>query len=164
PELAAYMQWLGAYQAMAFDSGGSATVVARLPGLPAPAVVNSPSDGRERPVANALLIHSTSVPGPAVKLLVNANQPLRLFAGAAAGAGGAVGGAGRRAGAGRGRAGLGARRRGREAGESRRQPRGGTAGPRVRGAGGHGARVIAVRGTNGPPGSEVHAVNAAIDV
>ena len=82
PELAAYMQWLGAYQAMAFDSGGSATVVARLPGLPAPTVVNSPSDGRERPVANALLIHSASVPGAAIKLLVNASQPLRLFAGA----------------------------------------------------------------------------------
>lgn len=82
PELASYMQWLGAYQAMAFDSGGSATMVARLPGQPQPTVVNSPSDGRERPVANALLVYSTSVPGPAVKLLVNANQPLRLFAGA----------------------------------------------------------------------------------
>lgn len=84
PEFGAYMQWLGAYQAMAFDSGGSATLVARLPGQPAPAVVNSPSDGRERPVADALLIESTSVPGPAVKLLVNANQPLYLFTGAAA--------------------------------------------------------------------------------
>jgi hypothetical protein len=82
PELASYMQWLGAYQAMAFDSGGSATIVARLPGQPAPSVLNSPSDGQERPVANALLVYSTSVPGPAIKLLVNANQPLRLFAGA----------------------------------------------------------------------------------
>jgi hypothetical protein len=82
PELAAYMRWLGAYQAMAFDSGGSATVVARLPGQLAPTVVNSPSDGRERPVANALLVYSTSIPGPAVGLLVNANQPLRLFVGA----------------------------------------------------------------------------------
>jgi hypothetical protein len=82
PELASYMQWLGAYQAMAFDSGGSATMVARLPGQPAPIVVNSPSDGRERPVANALLVYSSAVPGPAVKLLVNANQPVRLFAGA----------------------------------------------------------------------------------
>lgn len=57
-------------------------MVTRLPGQPAPAVVNSPSDGRERPVANAVLVYSTSVPGAAVKLLVNANQPLRLFAGA----------------------------------------------------------------------------------
>jgi len=82
PELASYMQWLGAYQAIAFDSGGSATMVARLPGQPVPTVVNSPSDGRERPVANAFLVYSTSVPGQPVNLLVNANQPLRLFAGA----------------------------------------------------------------------------------
>src|SRR5438309_71105 len=82
-ELASYMQWLGAYQAMAFDSGGSATIVARLPGQPAPAVANAPSDGRERPVANALLSYSSSVPGPPIKLLVNANQPLRPYTGAA---------------------------------------------------------------------------------
>jgi hypothetical protein len=82
PELASYMQWLGSFQAIAFDSGGSATMVAKLPGRTAPAVVNSPSDGRERPVANALLVYSTSVPGPPTKLLVNANQPMRLFAGA----------------------------------------------------------------------------------
>jgi hypothetical protein len=83
PELASYLRWLGAYQAMAFDSGGSAEVVARLPGQPVPTVVNSPSDGRERPVANALLVYSTAVPGPAVKLLVNGNRPVRLFANAA---------------------------------------------------------------------------------
>ncbi len=84
PQLAAYMQWLGAYEAMAFDSGGSATLVARLPGRPHPAVLNSPSDGTERPVADALLFYTTAVPGPAVRLLVNANQPLRLFTGATA--------------------------------------------------------------------------------
>jgi hypothetical protein len=84
PQLAAYMQWLGASEAMAFDSGGSATMVVRLPGQPHPTVVNSPSDGHERPVADALLFHSTAVPGPAVGLLINANQPLRLLAGATA--------------------------------------------------------------------------------
>jgi len=83
-QLAAYLQDRGAYQAMTLDSGGSATVVARLPGQSVPTVVNSPSDGRERPVADALLIYTSSVPGPAVRLLVNANQPLRLFAGATA--------------------------------------------------------------------------------
>jgi len=57
PQLAAYMLWLGAYQAMAFDSGGSVTMVVRLPGRGA-TVVNSPSDGRERPVADALLVFS----------------------------------------------------------------------------------------------------------
>ncbi len=84
PQLAAYMQWLGASEAMAFDSGGSATVVARLPGRPHATVVNSPSDGSERPVADALLLYSRAVPGQAATLLVNANQPLRLFATAAA--------------------------------------------------------------------------------
>ena len=84
PQLAAYMQWLGASEAMAFDSGGSATMVVRLPGGTHPTVVNSPSDGRERPVADALLFYSTAVPGPAVRLLINANQPLRLLTGATA--------------------------------------------------------------------------------
>ncbi|HYM70923.1 MAG TPA: phosphodiester glycosidase family protein [bacterium] len=59
PQLAAYMRWLGAYQAMAFDSGGSVTMVARFWGRPGPTVVNSPSDGHERPVGNALLIFSS---------------------------------------------------------------------------------------------------------
>jgi hypothetical protein len=58
PQLAAYMQRLGAYQAMAFDSGGSVTMVARLAGRSTPIIVNSPSDGHERPVANALLVFS----------------------------------------------------------------------------------------------------------
>jgi hypothetical protein len=84
PQLAAYMRWLGAYEAMAFDSGGSATMVTRLPGQSHPTVVNSPSDGSERPVADALLFFSSAVPGPAVRLLINANQPLRLFTGATA--------------------------------------------------------------------------------
>jgi hypothetical protein len=84
PQLAGYLQRMGASQAMAFDSGGSATMVVRLPGHPAPAVVNSPSDGVERRVADSLLVYSTAVPGPPAHLIVNANQPLRLFAGAKA--------------------------------------------------------------------------------
>ena len=56
PQLGAYMRWLGAYQAMEFDSGGSVTMAVRLPGRQAAVVVNSPSDGHERPVANALLV------------------------------------------------------------------------------------------------------------
>jgi exopolysaccharide biosynthesis protein len=59
PQLASYMRWLGAYQAMAFDSGGSVTMVARFWGRSTPTVMNSPSDGRERPVGNALLIFSS---------------------------------------------------------------------------------------------------------
>lgn len=82
PQLATYLQRLGALQAMAFDSGGSATMVVRLPGQRVPRVVNSPSDGAERPVANALLVYTTAVSGPAIRLLVNAGQPLRMFTGA----------------------------------------------------------------------------------
>jgi hypothetical protein len=82
PQLAGYMLQQGAVQAMAFDSGGSATMVVRLPGAPTPAVVNSPSDGRERPVADALLVYSSAVPGPPARLLVNAGRALRLFPGA----------------------------------------------------------------------------------
>lgn len=58
PELAAYMQRLGSHEAMAFDNGGSVTMVGRLPGRPTPIVLNSPSDGRERPIADALLVFS----------------------------------------------------------------------------------------------------------
>ena len=82
PQLAAYMLRQGAYQAMAFDSGGSATMVVRLPGQSQVTTVNSPSDGKERPVADAVLVYSTATPGPPVRILVNGNQPLVLYAGA----------------------------------------------------------------------------------
>jgi hypothetical protein len=50
PELAAYMAKLGCEQAMNLDGGGSATfwVLGN--------VMNSPSEGRERPAANALVV------------------------------------------------------------------------------------------------------------
>jgi exopolysaccharide biosynthesis protein len=46
----------GAYQAMQFDGGGSSEMVARLPGHDRVSVVNYPSDGRERHVANGLFV------------------------------------------------------------------------------------------------------------
>lgn len=82
PQLAAYMQRQGAYQAMAFDSGGSAEMVVRIPGQQQASVVNSPSDGQERPVADAVLVYTTATPGPPVRVLVNYNQPLVLYPGA----------------------------------------------------------------------------------
>lgn len=82
PQLAQYLLRQGAYEAMAFDSGGSATMVVRLPGQSQVSTVNSPSDGRERPVADAVLVYSTATPGPPVRILVNNNQPLVLYAGA----------------------------------------------------------------------------------
>jgi hypothetical protein len=69
---------------MAFDSGGSATMVIRLPGQQQVSMVNSPSDGQERPVADAVLVYSTATPGPPARILVNNGQPLVLYAGARA--------------------------------------------------------------------------------
>ena len=54
--LAGMMADLGAYSALNLDGGGSTTLLARAPGGSAPEVVNSPSDGRERPVPNGLAV------------------------------------------------------------------------------------------------------------
>ncbi|MDE3077096.1 MAG: phosphodiester glycosidase family protein, partial [Chloroflexota bacterium] len=56
-QFAWYFQTIGAWEAMAFDSGGSATLVARLPGKSAAGVINAPADGTERPVADGLFIY-----------------------------------------------------------------------------------------------------------
>ncbi len=57
PQFAWYFQTIGAWNAMAFDSGGSAQMVARHPGQPFATIVNQPSDGRERPVADGLFVY-----------------------------------------------------------------------------------------------------------
>jgi hypothetical protein len=56
-EVADFMLAHGAYNALLFDSGGSSEMVARLPGHRAVSVINWPSDGHERPVANGLFIY-----------------------------------------------------------------------------------------------------------
>jgi hypothetical protein len=58
PAMAGYLLARGAYQAMLFDGGGSSEMVARLPGQSHVSVINSPSDGTERPVANGLFVYS----------------------------------------------------------------------------------------------------------
>ncbi|MBI4324024.1 MAG: phosphodiester glycosidase family protein [Chloroflexi bacterium] len=50
PELASYLAFLGCREAVNLDGGGSSTLWV------GGRVVNSPSDGRERPVANALIL------------------------------------------------------------------------------------------------------------
>jgi len=52
-ELAALMKGLGAHQAINLDGGGSTTMVLRGTGI-----VNKPSDGSERVVANHLAVHA----------------------------------------------------------------------------------------------------------
>jgi hypothetical protein len=58
-EVANFMIAHGAYNAMLFDSGGSSEMVARLQGQHAVSIINWPSGGYERPVANGLFIYST---------------------------------------------------------------------------------------------------------
>ncbi|HEY1655444.1 MAG TPA: phosphodiester glycosidase family protein [Candidatus Tumulicola sp.] len=77
PEFAALMRALGATEGMAFDGGGSSTLVARRLGDPASEVVNSPSDGVERPVANGIFAYSTDPVGPPVRLV---SQPAEIRA------------------------------------------------------------------------------------
>ncbi|MDF2094283.1 phosphodiester glycosidase family protein [Knoellia sp. 3-2P3] len=61
-ELAAFMKSLGAYQALNLDGGGSTTMAARVAGSVEPRVVDTPSDGHEREVSNALLFFSSAAP------------------------------------------------------------------------------------------------------
>lgn len=68
PQIAALAIAFGARTAMQFDGGGSSTMVARLPGDEQPQVVNSPSDGTERRIADALLVYSDAPRGPPVRL------------------------------------------------------------------------------------------------
>ena len=63
PEFGALMRGFGATDGLAFDSGGSATLVTRELGDAGTSVVNDPSDGRERPVADALLAYSDAPAG-----------------------------------------------------------------------------------------------------
>ena len=66
---------LGASDAMAFDSGGSSEMAVRSLGDPGVHVATDPSDGRERSIADALVVTNTATPGPAVQLLVSASSP-----------------------------------------------------------------------------------------
>ena len=69
-ELIALLSALGASDAMQFDSGGSATLVARVLGDARASVQNDPSDGVERPVADGLFVYSSLPAGPAMRLVV----------------------------------------------------------------------------------------------
>lgn len=70
PQFAALMLALGAVDGMALDGGGSSTLVARQPGDDRASLVNSPSDGVERRVGDALLVYSDAPTGPATLAVV----------------------------------------------------------------------------------------------
>ncbi len=68
PQIASLMIAFGTVMGMQFDGGGSSTIVARMPGDQNARVMNSPSDGIERRVANALLVYSDAPDGPPARL------------------------------------------------------------------------------------------------
>lgn len=69
PAFAALMRSLGASEGLLLDGGGSSTLVVRRLGDEQPQVVNAPSDGKERPVADGLFAYSSAPVGPAVRLI-----------------------------------------------------------------------------------------------
>jgi hypothetical protein len=70
PEFGALMLGFGARAGMAFDSGGSATLVARVLGDDRASVLNAPSDGLERPVADGFFVYSDAPRGANPHLIV----------------------------------------------------------------------------------------------
>jgi hypothetical protein len=88
-EFSALMRSLGATEGLLFDGGGSSTLVVRRLGDVYADVVNSPSDGKERPVGDGLFVYSTAPVGPPVRLvarpgvvraMTGAEIPLRIAA------------------------------------------------------------------------------------
>jgi hypothetical protein len=59
PQFAWWFQTIGAWNAMAFDSGGSAEMAVRRPGESFARTVNHPSDGKERQVADGLFVYGS---------------------------------------------------------------------------------------------------------
>ncbi len=82
PQFAQWMLAHGAYNAIEFDSGGSAEMVARMPGQSQVSVLNTPSDGHERRVANGLFVYTNETsPQAATKAVVNNGEPLAVLPG-----------------------------------------------------------------------------------
>ncbi len=77
-ELIALLRALGATDAMLFDSGGSATMAARVLGDVQPSVVNEPSDGAERPVADGLFVYSDAPVGAPSRLVLRPSRVVAL--------------------------------------------------------------------------------------
>lgn len=83
-QLTQYLLARGIHNAMLFDGGGSSDMVVRLPGRADASVVNRPTDGAERPVANGLFVYSTAEPGTPAQVTVNEGKALKLFQGTTA--------------------------------------------------------------------------------
>lgn len=75
PDLAELMRQRGAVQALNLDGGGSSTLLVREPGDVSASLANEPSDGRQRPVSNSLLVVATTPTGPLSTLLLRPSTP-----------------------------------------------------------------------------------------
>ena len=81
-QVAGYLVSQGAYTALLFDGGGSTEMIARQPGAGATSVLNTPSDGHERPVANGLFIYTNEkTAGQARTVVVNGGAPVTTVPG-----------------------------------------------------------------------------------
>ncbi|GIP37033.1 hypothetical protein J31TS4_03130 [Paenibacillus sp. J31TS4] len=80
-EQAAYLQSLGAVNAINIDGGGSSTYYVREPGDVHPTLQNRPSDGAERPVGNSLMILANSQPSVLAKLVLGPAKGVQLTPG-----------------------------------------------------------------------------------
>lgn len=78
-ELAEVMRSFGATEVLELDGGGSTNLVARLPGQKGPAVLNRPSDGRERLIPNGIGIFAT--PGSGIAKSLALEGEARVFPG-----------------------------------------------------------------------------------
>ncbi len=77
PQFSELMRALGAQDAIALDGGGSSELSVRLPGEDGALLQSSPSDGKERAVADGVFFYNDSPIGNAVAL---AAQPVTLRA------------------------------------------------------------------------------------
>ena len=81
-QVAGYLIQRGAYSALLLDGGGSTEMVARRPGDTAVSVLNTPSDGKQRPVANGLFVYTTATTaGDATKVVANGGVPVTTVPG-----------------------------------------------------------------------------------
>ncbi|ASS74360.1 hypothetical protein CIG75_04755 [Tumebacillus algifaecis] len=79
-QTANFLRSRGLAHAMLLDGGGSTDMVVRQPGDTQATVANSPSDGRERRVANGLFVYSTSAPGTPANI-TNWGESVKVFIG-----------------------------------------------------------------------------------
>lgn len=73
-ETAEFMLEIGAYNALMMDGGGSTTIASREPGSSNIKVQNSPSDGVQRRIPNAIGVFSLAPPSPLSGLYIDADD------------------------------------------------------------------------------------------